>query len=65
LAATSVYGEWNVRIKPNGNGCTINVNVLNVSYETYNTVLKTNTEASLFSFKSTGIFEQGFADLIK
>jgi hypothetical protein len=57
-----VYGEWNVRIKPNGNGSTINVNITNVTYEVPGA---TNRYTSLRDYRSTGVFEKELADLIK
>ena len=65
INSTPVYGEWNVRIKSNGSGTTINVNILNVTYDVYNSTLKTNVESMLSTFKSTGVFEKQLSDLIK
>lgn len=63
--ANPVYGEWNVRIKANGKGSTINVNIINLTYDVYNSTLKMNTEKTLFEYKSTGNFEKILSDLIK
>ena len=63
--AVPVYGDWNVRIKPNGNNSTITVNINNVYYDYYNTVAQINVPTSINSFKTTGVFEAQLADLIK
>ena len=65
INATPVYGEWNVRIKTSNAGTSINVNILNVTYDVYNLTMKTNVESPLFTFKSTGVFEKQLADIIK
>lgn len=58
-----VYGEWNVRIKKEGTGTLINVNIVNVIYnEIENRITK---EKSLKDFKSTGRFENMIAKAIQ
>ena len=61
--ADPVYGDWNVRIKAGSNGTTINVNIVNLTYESV--VNKISTQKQLNSFKSTGVFENIISDLIK
>lgn len=65
LIVADVYGEWNVRIKSDGQGASITVYPGNLSYNKYNTVLKMNEKKRLDDFKSTGVFEKQLADLIK
>jgi hypothetical protein len=65
IKANDVFGEWNVRIKPNGTGSTINVNITNVSYEDYLTATKSYHPVSIYDYKSTGVFENQIAELIK
>lgn len=60
-----VYGDWNVRIKKTETGSTINVNINNVMYESYNANAKIYVPTALYGYKSTGIFEKQLADLIK
>lgn len=60
-----VLGEWNVRIKPNGSGSTINVNITNVTYYTYNYATKSTSLSLLNDYRSTGVFEKILADLVK
>jgi hypothetical protein len=63
IKANDVFGEWNVRIKPNGTGSTINVNINNISYDTY--VGSALVSANLNSYKSTGVFEMILSNAIK
>ena len=35
IKALPVYGDWNVSLKYNGSGSTLNVNITNVIYESY------------------------------
>lgn len=62
--ADIVHGEWNVRIKKAETGTLINVNLVNVQYET--PTLKGGTQLkTLTTYKSTGRFEKMIADFIK
>ena len=63
VIADDVFGEWNVRIKKTATGCDINVNLVNLYYETL--ISKITTKTTLLNFKSTGVFEKKVADLIK
>lgn len=58
-----VYGELNVRIKKNGTGSTINVNLVNLYYETV--VNKISNKNTLAIFKTTGVFEKALANMVK
>jgi hypothetical protein len=60
-----VYGEWNVRVKPNGTGSTINVNITNVTYELPVTSKYSDRTVILSDYRSTGVFEKILADLIR
>jgi hypothetical protein len=60
-----VYGEWNVRVKPDGAGSLINVNITNVTYVIYGGTKGTDHFLPLKGYKSTGVFEKDLADLIK
>lgn len=60
-----VYGEWNVRVKPAGNGSTINVNITNVNYSNYDTKAKISSLHPLTAYHTTGVFEKLLSDLIK
>lgn len=60
-----VTGEWNVRIKEASGGSTINVNIVNVRYETYDFATKRTGERIATSYQSTGVFERIIADAIK
>lgn len=59
------YGDWNVRIKANGTGCTINVNINNITYNAYDATAKAYRDINLYTYKTTGVFENLLADLIK
>jgi len=67
VAKTSypAFGDWNVRIKANGTGCTINVNLTNITYNAYDLTDKRYKETTLYSYKTTGVFENLIADMIK
>jgi hypothetical protein len=56
------YGDWNVRLKPDGTGCLINVNINNVNYTDY--ADKLGRSRDLNSFKTTGVFENTLAKMI-
>lgn len=58
-----VKGEWNVRIKQDGSGSIVNVNLVNVTYEDNNIGSSHTIAPDLF--RSTGKFEQGIAELIR
>ena len=60
-----VRGEWNVRIKKDGEGAIINVNLVNVTYEDWDRVRKVSMIRNLSDFKSTGNFEREIAEFIK
>jgi hypothetical protein len=60
-----VTGEWNVRIKENTGSTTINVNIVNVRYETYDPVSNRTREHIATNYQSTGIFERLVAESIK
>lgn len=62
--AYPAYGDWNVRIKSNGTGCTINVNINNISYNAYDATAKAYKDINLYTYKTTGVFENLLADLI-
>jgi hypothetical protein len=61
LGPHDVYGEWNVRIKPDGAGATINVNITNVSFIENSSSRPT----SLYDYKSTGVFEKTIFELVR
>ena len=65
IIANDVFGEWNVRIKANGTGSTINVNINNITYDTYNSAAKMTVSSPLSFYKSTGVFEEIISTLIK
>jgi hypothetical protein len=60
-------GEWNVRIKKNGSGTTINVNVVNIEGNGYALAAGTTyaRNVTCYECKSTGVFEQIISDIIK
>lgn len=63
-----VYGEWNVRVKKlETGGCSINVNLTSVTYDSYNSSLKYNVEKSMdkAQYRSTGVFENLISEKIK
>lgn len=64
LKAIPVYGDWNVRIKSNGSGTSINVNITDVYYETIGSG-KVKVPIKLSGYKSTGTFEIELFNLIK
>lgn len=57
-------GEWNVRIKKVGTGTTINVNLVNVRYTSFDS-RGVSMIKNLSEFKSTGNFEKTITDIIK
>lgn len=63
LLTSDVSGEWNVRIKKSGEGCIINVNLVNLSYDV--TIDKYPRKTSLNDYKSTGVFENIIANYLK
>ena len=65
MYSNSVYGSWNVRIKANGAGSIINVNISNINYSKALTLKNPNIINTLYDYKSTGVFEKELADLIK
>lgn len=65
LYSNAVFGSWNVRIKANGNGSIINVNISNINYAKALTLKSPSISTTLYDYKSTGIFEKELADLIK
>ena len=65
LITLDVQGEWNVRIKPNGSGSIVNVNVNNVTYRDYDVYGKAYYQKLLTGYKSTGIFEKTIYELVK
>lgn len=58
-----VYGSWNVRIKKNGEGSVINVNLVNIFYYTTSTN-GLPIQKYLNLYKSTGRFEKMIAHII-
>jgi hypothetical protein len=64
IKAIPVYGDWNVRVKPNGSGSTINVNITDVIYESISGA-SIKTPIALSGYKSTGVFEKELSELIK
>ncbi len=60
-----VSGEWNVRIKEKNGVTSINVNIVNVRYYTYNSDYKSYYEQLTEEFQSTGNFEKIIADFIR
>jgi hypothetical protein len=65
MIPNDVYGEWNVRIKKTATGSLINVNITNVTYNVFVNMTKTYDKRTLSEFKSTGVFENLLANLIK
>jgi len=69
----NVYGEWNVRIKPDGNGTSININLLNFSADYGDPKSETALYYQKFKWKyhgsldgqTTGVFENYLAAAIK
>lgn len=61
-----VLGNWNVRLKPNGNGTLINVNLTNLRTFDYNSSSRGGqyTERT-YQIKTTGIFERTIIENIK
>lgn len=58
-------GDWNVRIKSNaGGGCSINVNITNITYNAYDLTEKRYRDMNLAAYKSTGVFENLIASMI-
>lgn len=62
MIPTDAFGELNVRIKKDGSGSIINVNLVNVYYESL--INKVPTKINLVSYRTTGVFEKELADLI-
>lgn len=61
-----VYGDWNVRIKPNASGgSTINVNITDIYYDYIDQHQKEIKNTPLKFYRSTGIFEKDLSDLVK
>lgn len=60
-----VYGEWNVRVKPDGSGSTINVNITNVTFLSPLATKGIDRFLPLRDYKSTGVFERELSNLIK
>lgn len=60
-----VYGEWNVRVKPDGKGSSINVNITNVTYKPITISKYSQPYLILRDYKSTGVFERDLANIIK
>ena len=59
-----VIGDWNVRIKKSSNGTIINVNIVNVEVDMpMSYKIKKPIEA--VKYKTTGVFENLIADIIK
>ncbi|PZR27320.1 MAG: hypothetical protein DI535_10865 [Citrobacter freundii] len=62
---SQVTGEWNVRIREVDGKTLINVNIVNVRYEPYDTENKRTREVISTGHQSTGIFEKMVADAIR
>jgi hypothetical protein len=62
---SQVTGEWNVRIKENNGKTTINVNIVNVKYDSWDLYTKRNRENILTTYRSTGVFESLISQAIK
>lgn len=61
-----VLGEWNVRVKSNGNKTVINVNLTNIDASSYFAPSQYSAGGTfVFQGKSTGQFESMIADAIK
>lgn len=66
MIPNDVIGDWNVRIKKNTDGTTsINVNIVNVRYEDIAPGANYKKEFNLYSYKSTGVFENLIYSAIK
>jgi len=66
MSPTDITGIWNIRIKKSGTGTLININLTNI--DAYAKIRPTAYIASSeikYPARSTGIFEQQIADLIK
>lgn len=62
---SDVSGEWNVRVKQSDGQTTINVNIVNVKYQTWDAYYKVNRDVILTEYQSTGVFEKLIAETIK
>jgi hypothetical protein len=60
-----VSGEWNVRVKQTDGQTTINVNIVNVKYQSWDAFHKVNRDVMLTEYQSTGVFEKLIAEAIK
>lgn len=64
-----VTGEWNVRIKTDGGKTLINVNLYNIQATYvkyyYTSYAHTSVEPVTVEGKTTGVFEEKFADMVK
>ncbi|MBS1921368.1 MAG: hypothetical protein JST17_14040 [Bacteroidetes bacterium] len=60
-----VSGEWNVRVKQSDGQTTINVNIVNVRYQSWDAYHKVNRDLILSEYQSTGVFEKLIAEKIK
>lgn len=67
-----VSGDLNVRVKRDGNGTVINVNLVNIKYDPYSSsILKKSSSSTdskpleIRNYESTGVFENWLASMIK
>ena len=65
IQAIPVSGDWNVRVKSNGAGSTINVNINNLFYDSYFAATKLYLPVSISNAKTMGVFEKELSDIIK
>jgi hypothetical protein len=64
IGLVSVTGEWNIRIKPQGERTLINVNLVSPSYTSV-ALERNNTVFKKGEIQSTGVFEKLIYDKIK
>jgi len=62
IITSPAYGDWNVRIKPDGTGSLINVNINNVSYKSWQD--KYSRDIDIVTYKTTGKFENDLSKMI-
>lgn len=67
-----IYGEWNIRVKMDGNECIVNVNIVNLTYDEPQSTSINSSNVFLVSrkilpdfFRTTGVFENKIAEIIK
>ena len=70
LQPNTITAEWNVRIKPDGTGSTINVNLVNIIAELHTPAVNAGYLSKpavdiVYDARSTGVFEQIIADIVK